>query len=268
MLACTPKPTNPYPQSVQVPSRIRGYADIIHVIEQFPLLTQSRPRLGAIGLSNAWVASHRPELVAYLIGFMAGDAGKDYPRSSGRSRHDTSSCIDTNMSKIVSNRRLLEFVGLCLEVFGIPSHFVRGSKHGIRFKSGHSRMLSWILEVCLGLKADQRTSRDKIDVTWIPQTTHEFKVHFIQAVADSDGSVDRNGYYVNIETIPNPELFARILRSLGTTPHVYQYPRQSCVRVSLADAVRLPIFNPVVCSYRYVALMDKARMRNISPPDA
>lgn len=81
----------------------------------------------------------------------------------------------------------------------------------------------------------------------------EFRVSFIQGLADSDGFVDFSSLQVGIITQPNTELIQKILLSLGikSIPKLLTRDKLWVLMISYRDAYTLPVFNPVVKSYRY-----------------
>ena len=265
ILERTPKPTAPYPKALQVPEQITSYQDIVDFLNQFPQSENASPS-SELHVTPEWVEKNKQNLFAFLLGFMVGDAGKNYPKSAENARTYDASSLDVNMKRHESNQRLLRFVEMCLNVIGLQAKEVQSPSDIVRVQTEYSRLLTWILRTCLGITGEMRTSEDSIDVRWMHSFPPKFVVSFLQAVADSDGSVDPNGYYVNIESKPNSAIFGDILKTLGTNPHVYEYEKQSCVRISLREAVQLPIFNEIVQSYRYHLLIQHALRRNIPPP--
>lgn len=250
ILECTPKPTDMYPKAIAVPNEIRSYKDITEFLRQFPPLPAEDRVVQPLELDSRWVARHRPELFGFLLGFLVGDAGKSYPECGHRTRHFHKTAMTTNMAHTKSNFRLLAYVQFCLESIGIASRQVSSGKTTVRWNSRSSDIITWMLRVCLGIGPGMRTSRHKAEVSWMKCVPREFALSFIQGVAESDGSVDPGGRFVNIETKPNSDAFARILQELGAHPKVYKYGRQCCVRIISREARLLPIFNPLIRSYR------------------
>ena len=155
---------------------------------------------------------------------------------------------------------------MCANSFGITMHQIKDKPpsgaqiHGrkptpaYRWNSERSPFLAWIFSVGLGLKWEETTTGNAVHMEWIFQTPYDFRKRFVQALADSDGTVNRSA--VIITSVPNANLVTRLLRSLGmTTAHtVYEYDMPLRTRVSTKLAANLPIFNEFTHGYRYQKL--------------
>ena len=265
VLDCTPKPTNAFPEAIEVPAQIRSYQDILDFLKQFPQVPPDNPAIKFFGLSSEWVDQHKAELFGFLLGFMVGDAGKDYPEYEVRSRHYHKTAIHTNMAINGSNLRVLAYLQLALQTIGTKSER-RKSTLAIRWNSTPNNVLTWIIRVCLGLSILQRTSRNPVQMEWLLTCPKEFLVAFIQGLAESDGSVDKHGYYAAIASVPNSKFFQLILSKINTPSHVYPKSNPSQLRVNLEPSLLLPIFNPVIKSYRFLKMVNHAERRKILPP--
>lgn len=263
VLERAPKPTNPFPRAFLVPTEIRLYQDVREFIEQFPPIQENHPALKLFGLSASWAGVHKLELFGFLLGFLIGDAGKYFPEYGRNSRHNATSSLNTNMKGIASNRRILTYVQLCLNVIGIQSHQIVPAPGTTRWTSESSNLLTWIFRVCLGLRSGERTSRNPVKMEWLLDCPREFLRAVLQGIAESDGSVRKNGYYAEIASVPNAVFFQRVLSVVGTPSRIHpkQSPRQ--VRINLESAVRLLLFNPIINSYRFRSLMAHAHRRGI-----
>ena len=263
ILERTPKPTNPFPQAFLVPEEIRSYQDIEEFIEQFPPIQEDHPALKLFGLSAMWAEANRLELFGFLLGFLIGDAGKYFPEYGRNSRHNATSSLNTNMKGIASNRRILTYVQLCLDVIGIQSHKIVPAPGTTRWTSESSNLLTWMFRVCLGLRSGERTSRNPVKMEWLLDCPREFLRAVLQGIAESDGSVRKNGYYAEIASVPNAAFFQRVLSVVGIPSRIHpkRSPRQ--VRINLGSAVRLLLFNPIIKSYRFRSLMAHAYRRGI-----
>ena len=124
-----------------------------------------------------------------------------------------------------------------------------------RWNSERSTLFAWMFSVCLGLKWTELTSYDPVRMDWIVEAPFGFRKGFVQGVADSDGRV--NSYVVEIVSVPNAEFFTSLLHTLDM-PSAYtraEYGKLLRTVVKAREAVKLPIFNEIVKSYRYERLM-------------
>lgn len=263
MLDCTPKPTNPYPRSLQVPERIRSHEDILEFLEQFPTVGEGSEALRFFGLTSEWAEEHAGELFWWLLGFLAGDMGKRYVHNELRVRHYRKSAMNTRMANTDSNFRVLRYVQLALEIIGISSHQVRSESQVIHWNSTSSNIITWMVQVCAGLKEGETTSNHSLVMPWMLTCPKNLIVAFLQGVADSDGYVDTRGFYAEISSVPNISFFSELLTSVGTEPHQYPRDQPRMVRILTQQAIRLPLFNPAINSYRWQQLVRHAIRRKI-----
>jgi len=266
ILDCTPKPTNPYPKALQVPERIRSHEDILEFLKQFPPVSKESEALRFFGLTSAWAEEHKAELFWFLLGFLVGDAGKQYVHNENRARHYRKTSMATMMTHKDSNFRVLRYVQLALECIGIPSHQIASDGTVVRWNSISTNVITWAIQVCLGLKEGETTSTHKLDMSWMASCPMNLVIAFLQGLADSDGSIDTYGYYACIASVPNSAFYETLLETLGIDAHIYPKGQPQQVRILLQHAVRLTLFNPVIRSYRYELLMRHAIRRKIIPP--
>ena len=126
--------------------------------------------------------------------------------------------------------------------------------------------MTWILQACAGLKEGETTSTNKIDMPWMKNCPGNLIIAFLQGLADSDGNVNKQGYYADIASVPNSRFYTELFEKLGTHPHAYPNEQPQQVRILLQYALQMPLFNPIVRSYRYEQLMQHAIRRNLIPP--
>ena len=117
-----------------------------------------------------------------------------------------------------------------------------------------------------GLKPGERTSRVPIDIPWINSCPRDFIVAFLQGLADSDGHVHKSRNYAEISSVPNSKFYRNILEELDFSAKAYPLNNPKLVRTDLITAYNIPLFNPVIRSYRYETLLQKLRNRGILPP--
>lgn len=271
ILDCTPKPTNVYPKATQIPEQIRDYSDILEFLKQFPRIPDSNPNLSFFGVDGEWVEKHKPELFIFLVAFLVGDGGKYYSEYESRARHYRKAAMTTNMKRTASNYRVLRYVQLCLDCIGIRSdeieaHQLPNGYEVIRWNSVYNNVIAWIIRVCMGLKEGERTSQNPIRMGWLFDSPHEFIVAFFQGLADSDGHVDKFGYYADISSKPNWEFYTRLFKRVQIEAKPYPTTRPKLVRILLQNALKLPLFSPIVRSYRHEQLLQHATRRQLIPP--
>ena len=116
------------------------------------------------------------------------------------------------------NERLGEFVGLCVNMFGISYYKINERvvnarlPHGrYHWKSQPSQFLTWTFKNCLGLRYGQLTAYDPVSIDWISSMPRSFRVAFLQGFADSDGYVHLQDQEAHIIVSPNLASVTRIL---------------------------------------------------------
>lgn len=207
----------------------------------------------------------RSELFAYALAMMLGDSGKE----GGKQHRSNSTNLDLAFTqKQETNLRLGEFTCMCVNSLGIETERIKDKApsgdtlesenptDAYRWTSERSPLLAWTSMVGLGLADDERTSTHQVHIDWIFQTTRQFRLRFIQGVADSDGSVKTSE--IVITSVPNADFITRILQGLGmTTAHtLYEYGTPLRTQVNRKQASTLPIFNEFVQGYRYKNHLD------------
>jgi len=122
----------------------------------------------------------------------------------------------------------------------------------------------------LGLKDDGRTTYDKINADWILEAPREFKISFLQGLADSDGFVDFSAQQAAVITHPNTDLIEKIFISLEVKTRRWLITQTGlwCLVMGIKDAYNLPLFNPYVKCYRYekvIKLFNAKRLSGHTP---
>lgn len=245
---------------IQIPMAIHSYSDITSVVQQIQPLPETYALAQSYGVSRNQLEAMRPELLAYALGMMLGDAGK----GGGIQERFTSTNIDLQFSsKEPSNESLGEFVCMCFNSLGIgtarlkdkpPSGDTLDAAYptpAYRWRSDRSPLIAWLTAVGMGLAERELTSTHCVNMDWIFQTPNNFRKRFAQALADSDGTV--KPYVVIITSTPNADFTTRLLRSLGISSAHTLIEDGKPLRTSMkvGDAMRLPIFNEFVKGYRY-----------------
>ena len=249
---------------VEVPSVIASYADIVRVIGQLQPLVATYTRGEQFGLSKHEIDRIRPELFAYNLGIMVGDAGKP----GGAQNRYASMSLDLQFTKKQeTNLRLGEFASLCANSLGIeiervkdkdPTGATKRSRYpsaAYRWTSERSPLIAWMFAVCLGLRWGETTTTHSLRMEWILHVPHNFRKRFVQGNADSDGCTRK--YVTDIASVPNAHFFVNLLRSLGIASARPSYERGLPLRTAMTtcEAAALPLFNEIVNGYRYQRMM-------------
>ena len=238
----------------------RNKDDIETTLQQIQPLERTYERAGKFGISKEVIWQTRSELFAYAPAMMLGDSGKE----GGKQKRVISTNLDLEFTqKQETNERLGEFTCMCINSLGIemerikdkaPTGDTRKAKEpraAYRWTSERSPLLAWMTFVGLGLADDQRTSTDQVHMNWIFDMPREFKIRFVQGLADSDGTVKPSE--VVITSVPNADFVTRLLLDLGmTTAHtIYEDGKALRTMVNRKQAETLPVFNELVQGYRY-----------------
>jgi transposase-like protein len=259
---------------IRVPPIVTNYSDITEVVNQLVPREETFIRALRFGIQRDQLISIQPELFAYLLGIMLGDAGKP----GGELERFTSMNLDLQLSqKEPSNEKLGEFVCMCANALGIamrrtldkmPTGDTRLAENpaaAFRWISSRSPLFAWMFNVCLGLEMNELTSVSKVRMDWILSMPRAILLRFIQGLSDSDATVRR--YVVEIASMPNAEFVTGILSKLGVTSARTLTEHGQPMRSSLlnSEAASLPIFNEFVKGYRYQALMRYAGITESGP---
>ena len=235
---------------ILVPDRVNSYRDVRTVVRQ----------LRSLATSN--VLDHRSSKLdermlafAYFLGVMVGDMGK-YPK---RRREYETMRVGLQLSKAhESNLRLGNYVVGCAALLGIRmkrvGDYIRPENrpyNAYRWRSQSSELLMWMFRACLGMDFDKVTTEVPVSADWLNFAPRAFQKSFVQGVADSDGYVDVNKHEVGIVADPNEFLIGRILERLKIPFRPAIGKGQATVVMNVMHAHSLPIFNPVVRSYRF-----------------
>lgn len=187
-----------------VPNSVNDYRDILNVIRQIRPLESVCREAAQFGLEKAIEPETRMLAFAYFLGVMLGDMSK--MRSTNKTGDTMSVMLKLSQSH-QSNLRFGDFVSVCLGLIGIRVNRIedhsevlssRYRYNAFRWLSQSSPFLLWIFEQCLGLRQGETTTRDPIRARWLTATPREFRIWFVQGLADSDGYVDLNKHEVGL----------------------------------------------------------------------
>jgi transposase len=253
---------------IQVPMSVKNWSDVKGVIDQLAPINEAFERGKQFGFSPKDIEQNKYKFFGYFLGAIVGDCGKHKPKKGCKGNIH----IELKLSKNhKSNLRFGEFVSLCANAIGLRMYRVKNptDSSGNKFylwRSQSSPLNTYIFNVLLGLKKNETTTYTPLRMNWIFTAPDEFKISFIQGVADSDGWVSIPKQEVGIESYPNSELIENLLKDIDIKSHQETTQEGNKFVVTkgfrqVKKAFQLPIFNPFVKSYRYTLLEKLANSR-------
>jgi len=254
-------------QWIAVPETIDNYQTIVNFLEQIKPLQIAYERAKKFKIN---LEKQRTLLFAYLLGIMLGDASKHGIKRRNRTSRRVQLAL-TGAHK--SNERIGNFTSLCANSIGLRMNRIKDMPAGkmnikpfYRWSSQSSLLVQWIFDVCMGLNNDQTTTYDNVKMGWLLKMPKQFKIWFLQGLADSDGYVDFNSFQVGIISQPNTDLIKKIIESFGVkcSIKIFRENNLEAVIVSVEDAYKLQLFNPIVKSYRYFEMQRLATAKKLS----
>jgi len=110
------------------------------------------------------------------------------------------------------------------------------------WRTDSSPFLLWMKQELLGLKSKTPKSQTSIQAEWILKMPYDWRIKFLQGLADGDGWASTRGLDTGISTAVNQEFFERIFHSVGIeskkTPSSVLITRKEEIR----NAKQLPLF--------------------------
>jgi hypothetical protein len=239
---------------VQVPLKINAFEEVEYALNQLKEIENFQVLKKKFGIKTA---EQKELLFAYLLGMLIGDSSKPAIKRKNR----TTRCITIRLTTAHESNELLgEFTSLCANVLGLRMKKCKNCPAGkcntnpfYTWISQSSPLIQWVFKACLGLEDNGRTTYDKIKADWLLTVPREFRICFLQGLADSDGFVDLSAQHAAVITHPNTNLIEKIFDSLGVRTRRWLITQTGlwCLVVSIKDAFELPLFSPEVKSYRY-----------------
>ncbi len=233
--------TNQPEDFIQVPSEINSPQDLLDVLNQLvPLDTKAMGNFekehGELSQAIAFM---------YLLGLMVSDG-------TFKSDVDYSAKAVLFVSKKYSWGSTLG-KGFCytLGKIGLSAERktdqekVRENGKVSKFKvynSEASPLLMWINKALLGLKDSEIKKNVPIKADWILDMPHDWKVAFIQGLADGDGHASIPRFDTAIATITNKEFFAKLLVSVGIESRFSDHHVKVGKYDEILKARELPLF--------------------------
>jgi hypothetical protein len=199
----------------------------------------------------------------YLLGWLVGDAGKNFSDKHPWAR------IELDLSrKHPQNLQLGNYVMNCASMLGIPCGRIKDGSPRARDNHGTYRWMSYFSEVfvwfhtaCLGLEKEQLTSYDPVKMDWLSTASLDSILWFMRGIADSDGAVNVRNKTVEITSEPNGPLFVRLFAIVGVRATIRKSKGYDTVTIHVSDAARIRIFNPEVETHRGILLNKLASAR-------
>jgi len=254
---------------ISVPKEIATYQDLEFVLEQVKPHPKFYEYINKFNIKSITLEL-RMNLLAFLLGAMLGDAGK----CAIKRKRFTNRRITLGLTKkYKSNKKFGEFVELCLFNLGLDMNRIKDdspnikSKHYFyRWSSQSSQLIQWLFNVCLGLTDEELTSYNPIRAEWILKMPREFRIWFLQGVADSDGYIDFSTGRAGVVTKPNRDLITRLFVSLGIKYSTNKLHKGSmdAVTTNIKNVNSLPLFSPLVKNYRYTQMESLANAKRFS----
>lgn len=251
---------------IQVPIKVNNYNDVRLVIKQLTRLNHNQNKL----FNKNLIYNKKENLFAYLLGVMVGDASKTGIKRKQRVIRRI--CLRLS-KRYPTNEKFGEFVRISVNELGLRMNKCKDCPAGKKsihpfytWISQSSPLFQWIFNGCLGLENNELTTYNPIRAKWILGSSRDFKISFLQGLADSDGFVDFSSHQVGIITEPNTYLIKNIFDSLNvkSTPKLFTRNKLWALMINANDAYRLPIFNPIIKSYRYEYLEKLFKARKFS----
>jgi len=197
-------------------------------------------------------------LFAFLLGAIVGDFGKDLRGTTRFPSMRLSLVLSTNKP---NSFRFGTFAALCANVSldlkmrrmkNLPISKSRfGKTECFAWISPTSPLVAWIFHDCLGLKVGETTTHDPVRMDWLLNTPRDFRVHFIQGLAESDGWPDAGDDVTKVVSSPNTKLFRQLFDHLGCHVQTANQPPVQLLRCGTEEAAKLPFFNPRIHSNLY-----------------
>ncbi len=131
------------------------------------------------------------------------------------------------------------------------------------YDSTASPVLMWMKKAVLGLDASENKKNVAIKADWILNMPYDWKVAFIQGLADGDGHASIPRFDTAIATITNQEFFAKLLTSIGIESRFSDHHVKIGKYDEILKARELPLFR--FATGRQQILEDICRIIKLRP---
>jgi hypothetical protein len=232
--------TNEPESFIEVPLNIRSKKDIIRVVKQLKSLEIDELKQH----ETQFETLPRHLEFMYLLGLITSDGGFSH-------NIESSANIQLSVGKKYSWGHTLG-KGFCyaMGVLGVStSRWV----DDIRIRHGEQQVcmvwgcetspfFAWIERTLLGLDPSMAKSTDPISADWILRMPYDWRVAFIQGLADGDGWASIRGFSTGISTLPNREFIKKLFTSLGIVTKCEERKVTVGIHNEIPKAQELPLF--------------------------
>jgi hypothetical protein len=205
--------TNLPEQFIQVPVTVTLEEDLLSVLRQLQSLLTPEMRK----FEEKYGREPTPLAFMHLLGLIVSDGGFD-------SDSDLSARVVLYASKKYRwSRRLGHAFSYAMGKIGLTverradSTKVRDGKviECYVWASQASPLLRWVKEVLLGLKSSHSKKETSIYADWILKIPDDYRIVFLQGLADGDGYASIKAFLVGIATKTNQEFIKRLLSTFN-----------------------------------------------------
>jgi hypothetical protein len=204
--------TNLPEKFIQVPDAITSEKDLLSVLRQLQSLRTSEMK----EFEEKYGGESKALAFMYLLGLIVSDGGFD-------ADSDLSARVVLFASKKYRwSRRLGRAFSYAMGQIGIDVERwtdrtkVRDGKTTVFnvWGSQASPLLRWVKEVLFGLERSDSKKEMPIDAEWILSMSHDYRVAFLQGLADGDGYASIKTFRVGIASKTNQEFIRQLLSNL------------------------------------------------------
>jgi hypothetical protein len=204
--------TNLPEQFIQVPESVTSEEDLLSVLQQLQSLDTPQMK----EFEEEYGKEHAPLTFMYLLGLIVSDGGFD-------SDSDLSARVVLSASK--KYRWSLRLGKAFSYAMGRIAMKVERRADDINYRDGKttifhvwgsqaSPLLRWIKEELLGLGRSHLKKELPVDADWILKMPSDYRIAFLQGLADGDGYASIKAFCLGIASKPNREFIKRLLASL------------------------------------------------------
>lgn len=247
---------------IQVPVKISSPQDILDVLEQIDPVESERME----NYEKVYGELPRPTAFMYLLGLMVSDG-------SFKSDVDFSSSVNLFVSKKYSwGSTLGEGFQYTMGRTGLSAKRMADSQKLKEngeidecqvYSSEASPLLMWMKKALLGLETTENKKNVPIKADWILDTPQDWKVAFIQGLADGDGHASIPRFDTAIATSTNKEFFRKLFSSVGIESRFTDHHVKIGKYEEILKAKELPIFR--FASGRQEILNDICKIIKLRP---
>ena len=232
--------TNLPEQFIQVPDMIDSEEDLLSVLRQLQSL--NTPEMEEF--EKTYGREPAPLVFMYLLGLIVSDGG-----------FDADSDLSTRVVLYASKKyqwslRLCRAFSYAMGKVGLN---VERRADSVKVRDGEttvfnvwgsqaSPLLRWVKEVLLGLEPSSMKKQSPIDADWILNLTNDYRVAFLQGLADGDGYASVRSFNAGIATLTNHTFLTNLLNTFRIFPTV----EKTKVRIGryndITKASELPLF--------------------------